>query len=692
MSKIIEFGEKILNQQKNKKSTTKDKIKVNLPQRGCVLQSEFIYSVTKILKSVQNLYYRSGDDAIVEFFKEKLRLVIPARMVTLIESYTEPGTWDNNFEFVTCSATEQQCKILLSSLYLKTNLPEIEKLLSCPMPFLINEELHFPQKGYNAKLKLYLSPNAPSICKRVELEEAKKALVQIHSEFCFKTEKDLFKSLMALITPFCRGLYKEWNTRTAIFIYYANRERAGKDYLAGIKSILYQGVAVEEPPIATGRNDGNEELRKKILSLIMAGKIMVHFSNNKGLINNSVLEQISTSKTIRDRVLGGNKIVEFENAIEISLSANLGTRVTADLANRSVAINLHLLMENANERNFKNPNLHGHLLKKREYYIACIFELILHWYKKGMKKSDVPFSSFPEWAGIVGGIMESVGWQNPLKNLNQANEELDSELAEMKEAFELGYEVFPEQWISKQQFKSLIEEDQHLFSFLDFSKKSDQTRFGYIIEKYYNRELSNIILKIDKSAKRKSRWKLCFTKDSSEQNTFFQYLEDEVINLDSKEEGGNLGNLPCIGYHPQTIKILQNKVGYGNLGNLGNLDKGQYNNNNIDICNITYPAKVTKVTKVTTLGNFGNINTNKSYNNIDICKINYPAKVTKVTTLGNPKVTKVTTLGYLKADTTGICWKCCFPNVLLGFQDSSGNRYCYECAKGMELVDNVSEE
>ena len=52
-----------------------------------------------------------------------------------------------------------------------------------------------------------------------------------------------------------RGLFSSFSVRTPLWIYIANRERAGKDYLAGINGILYEGYALEEPPISMGDKD-----------------------------------------------------------------------------------------------------------------------------------------------------------------------------------------------------------------------------------------------------------------------------------------------------------------------------------------------------------------------------------------------------------------------------------------------------
>ena len=495
---------------------TKELPKIHLPLSGRTNTLQFIKRTTNILKNTKNIFYRIGDDQLVEYQNKELRMINPSRCISLLEEngevVSEKYTKDEGWIDYEKSAGETVCKTLLNSPHLKSHLPLIEKILKAPIPFIENKELHFPKTGYNHKLKLYLEPGSPEIDENISVETAKKELIKIHKEFCYKSENDILKSLMALITPFLRGIYTSWSVRTPVIIYFANRERAGKDFCAGIRSIIYTGYAIEEAPISTGKRDSNsnDELRKKILSTIIIGKNLLHFSNNKGHINNSVLEQASTAQQISDRVLGKNQIATFPNALEISLSGNIGTTLTPDLANRSLIIQLHLSIENANDRKFSNPNLHNEIFNKRSFYLSCLYALVRNWYEQGMPVSKVPFASFPEWAGICGGIMESAGWVNPLGNVDKSVINLDTELEDMKIAFEVVYERCADTWISKHDFIGIIGEEE-LFSYIDFSEQSGKVRFGKLLDKFIGRELSGITLVVDET-KRKARQSIMFSK------------------------------------------------------------------------------------------------------------------------------------------------------------------------------------
>ncbi len=500
---------------------------VLLPQENKTLVSDFINTISDLFED-RNLFYRVADNSIIEIINGKMIIVTPPRMISLIERTCVPGLerWkekrqgEGYWVFNKKTTSEQVCKILLVAPRFYNSLKRIEKVLSVPIPILKDNRILFPNKGYNPSLKLYLNNDAPELSKpNMKLDEAKKILDGLFKEFCFKddSEEDKTKALMGLLTPYLRGLYNDWYSRTPVFVYFANRERAGKDYLATIRILVFEGNATEEPPISTGKKDGgsNDELRKKFLSVLMKGKGFLHFSNNKGYINNSVFEQFATARVYEDRILGKNDIAAFDNNIELSLSANTGTTMTADLGHRSIVTNLFLGMEDINKREFKRPNLHVEILRDRSLILSALYCLVMNWYDRGMVEGTELFTSFAEWAKVIGGIIEAAGYMNPLKNVKIDEVGLDDETADIKILFEYMFENFNNEPMSKKQIREIIiEKDElssNIFGWLDLDKRAGQTKFSFLIDKYVGREFDNVIMKKDETVKRKSRQKITFS-------------------------------------------------------------------------------------------------------------------------------------------------------------------------------------
>jgi hypothetical protein len=528
------------------------KPQIIIPGLGKLI-SNFAEEIGEILKKKETLFYRIDSKEIVEVGKIKLKQdsaevytgfssVKPNRLITLLEKYITPGLeifseYNKQWIFKKKSIGADLANTLLCSEILQQALPKVNRIFTIPIPILYDGQLTFPKKGYDERFNSWLPYNAPTISNpAMKLEEAKGILELLFKEFCFKCPQDKTHSIAALITPFLRGLFTSFNVRCPVFFYIANRERAGKDYLAGLTGIVYEGHALEESPLSNGENpsrsNNNEELRKKILAAMINGRKRMHFSNNKGFINNAIFEAVITAEKYADRLLGKSEILTFENELDFSLSGNTGIGFTPDLANRCRFVRLFLDIEDANTRVFENPNLHLWIRNNRELVLSSLFALVRHWIEQGMKPGSQPFSSFPQWASVCGGIMESAGYDSPC----QHDKEIsllggDSETEDMKQLFQLVYSKHPDQWVTKQQIRDIILNDESgLFGYLDFNTRADQIKFANKIIKFTGRVLQDIRLIVKDPTARSARQEYVFKKDSCE-------INPKLGNL------GNLGNL-----------------------------------------------------------------------------------------------------------------------------------------------------
>jgi hypothetical protein len=532
----IDIEEKI---KERKKELSDSKPWIELPHDGKLI-SEFADEVAEIIKDKNEIFFRPESRDIIEvgniIDKDKnedyLGFIIqrPPRFITLAERYFTPyKIKKTQYETTPLekSMTSDISNTLLSSANLQNKLLKIRRIFTIPIPILYNNTLTFPKKGYDERFYSWRPYDSPEITNPdMSIEEAKNTIHEIFNEFCFQTNQDYTNAIAALLTPFLRGLYPSFSTRSPLFFYIANRERAGKDYCAGITGIVYEGFPMEEPPISNteaSKGGNNDELKKKILAAMINGRKRLHFSNNKGYIDNAILEAIITAEKYSDRLLGRNEILTFDNEIDFSLSGNVGIGFTSDLKNRSRFIRLFLEIENANERKFKNPNLHATIKKNRELILSALYSLIKNWIILGMPAGKTPFTSFPEWARVCGGIMEAAGYNSPCEK-DKIEIEIggDDETRDMKILFELCYENFPEKWIKKDDILNiLMKDDSNIFCNLDLNKRGDQTKFGLKLSKFIGRILSDIRLRVKDNNTRASRQEFKFTKDQQLPTTLF---------------------------------------------------------------------------------------------------------------------------------------------------------------------------
>lgn len=500
--------------------------RITLPGKGRLV-SDAASEIQEQIKGKNELFFRFRENCVqklerlpIKDVKKRDVLILgfrdlsPSEMITYIEKYILPGinVWDDSsksWTFLEKSMNAETAKTILSSERFKEGLPLIDGILVVPLPRLVDGKLTFPKRGYDEDFQSWLPYDAPDINPNISLSEALLTLNTVYGEFCFEKPQDKINAIAGLLTPFLRGLYSRSTCRTPVFFYKANRERAGKDYCAEITGIVMYGVAHSDPPISDGKETHDEEFRKKILGLFREGRMRLHSSNNKGFLNSAQLESLATSESFADRKLGTNTTLTYPNKIELSLSANTGITYTPDLANRCVFICLFLEMENPNERKFKNPDLHGWVREHRHEILSALYALVRNWHEKGMPPGSLPFSSFPEWAKICGGILEAAGLGNPcVPNDINANIGGDVETQDMKRLFEICYERYKDMWVNKKPIMDSLENQAdeefcELFRWLDWNKtgqKNARMAFGRMLNKYVGRVLSDIRLEMKDAA------------------------------------------------------------------------------------------------------------------------------------------------------------------------------------------------
>jgi len=543
-------GKKITADERQHAADGVGKKNIELPGKGIRISS-FAKILANRLGEEKIIFYRQDSRQIVELGKIKrpdgqvthtgFLQVKPSRFITLIEKYFNPWEWvfkkDGSKFTQDKSMNKDVAGTVLDSHIFEERLPGINRIFTVQTPIIRDGELTFPQIGYDPRFNSWLEHSAPVIeDMNMSVEDGKAILYNMFKEFCFESRADYINAISALLTPLLRGMFKTgFNTRTPVYAYMANRERSGKDYLAGITGIIYEGCALEEPPISSGEyraSGNNDELRKKITATMISGRKRFHSSNNRGHLNNSVLESVTTAERYSDRLLGKNQNVTFDNEIDFSFSGNIGITLTPDLANRTIFVNLFLDIEDANQRKFITPNLHGWVLENRDKILSALYSLIRNWFEKEMPDGTHPFASFPEWARVCGGIMEAAGYENPCKrNAKETGISIDSDTDEMKELFELCHNKSNNKWLSKSDIKEIVIEN-GLMTYMDWTSRSAQTKFGIKLNKFVGRVLSDIRLMVEDKKIRPSRWNYKFIKNEG--------------NIDKSEifgvKDGNLGN------------------------------------------------------------------------------------------------------------------------------------------------------
>ena len=491
--------------------------RVILPEMGRP-DSEFAAEMGQHL-SPRNIWFSKADTVVsVAFrrFSEKINAlcflpVQPVEACTSAEQFVETGVLredkpTGDLAFVKHTMTRECASKLIAAPQFRRTLPEIIRILDIPLPIRQSGgRIVFPESGYDPRFRSYLDPSAPVI-RPVPFERAVELISEVHADFGWKDNQSLVHALASIITPFCRGLMG-WDARFPLWHYSGNRPRAGKDYLAGVRQILYEGRTCEDAPLERE----SEETRKRITAALMAGRRSMHFANCQGHIQDAAFIGAITSKTFAARNLGSTEAkadLVLPNEIEFSISANVGLTFREDVEPRTRRISLVFFEENPNGRIFSKPDLHGWVLAHRSELLSAVGALVKRWMDAGCPDGPSPFNTAPEWGRVVGGIMHACGLGDPcLPHIEDGA--IGGDLLEkaMRALYRLGFENYPDTWVEKGDLFRLVatSDDDDLMFFGSFGDETvareSKKRMGRFMGQYRGRELAGIVMEIDTRAK-----------------------------------------------------------------------------------------------------------------------------------------------------------------------------------------------
>ena len=460
--------------------------------------------------------------------------VTPVEACTAIEQFVETGVVSKDSEsgdlVFTCHTMSRECASkMLASPQFRRQIPQIIRILDIPLPILLpSGEIVFPTTGYDPRFKSYLDPNAPRI-RPMAFEKALELIHEAHADFGWKDEQSLTHAIARFITPFCRGIMG-WDARFPLWHFSGNRPRAGKDYLAGVTQLTYEGRTCEDAPLERE----SEETRKRITAALHAGRRGIHFANCQGHIQDAAFIGAITSKTFAARNLGSTDAkadLILPNEIEFSISANIGLTFREDVEPRTRRISLFRSEENTNGTIFAKPDLHGWVLAHREQLLSAVGALVTRWIQCGRPPCPTPFNTAPEWGRVVGGIMFACGLGNPcLPHTDDGEIGGDRLEKAMRTLYILGFENAPDTWIEKGELFRLVaasdDDDLAFFGSFEIGQSKDtKTRIGKSIRQFRDRELSGVTLELDMRGKG-DRQQIRFVSTKAENGRSRQILLD----------------------------------------------------------------------------------------------------------------------------------------------------------------------
>jgi hypothetical protein len=266
--------------------------------------------------------------------------------------------------------------------------------------------------GYDPDTGLLLEPTGdfpeiPDCPTKDAAIAARDVLLEVVADFPFERDVHRAAWLAALLTPLARFAFVG---PAPLFLVDANVRAAGKGLLLNCISRIITG---EPFTIATYTSD-EDELRKRITSLVLAGDRLVLFDNLEGKFGNAVLDAALTGTAWKDRVLGGNRMAEAPLYMTWYATGN-NVAIAADTARRVCHVRLESPDEKPEERNdFQRPNLLAWVGENRGRLLSAVLTILRAYYAAG--RPDLGLSawgSFEGWSRLVRSVVVWIGLPDP---------------------------------------------------------------------------------------------------------------------------------------------------------------------------------------------------------------------------------------------------------------------------------------
>ena len=268
------------------------------------------------------------------------------------------------------------------------------------------------QPGYDEATGLLFVNNAvefESIPQNPTREQALAALAFLKDEvligFPFKADHDRSAALSAILTATVRHALKAAPMHT----FNAPVMASGKSLLADVAALIATG----HPATIMSFTPDGDEMRKRILSVLMQGDLVVNLDNIEEPLANQTLCSVLTQETFTDRILGSNKTGTAPTLCCWQATGN-NLVIAGDLTTRIVPCNLDPKVERPEEREFER-NLYDWIPAHRPRLIREALTVLRAYVVAGRPKQAIKnFARFEDWSGLVRSALVWLDEADPL--------------------------------------------------------------------------------------------------------------------------------------------------------------------------------------------------------------------------------------------------------------------------------------
>lgn len=303
-------------------------------------------------------------------------------------------------------------------------------------PYMLKDGTIVSEYGYNPESQIFCArANADSLQvmdtpSKEHVDRAKHLLLDdALGDFEFLSETDRANCMAALLTSVTRYMY---DCPLPLYLIDSTNPGSGKGYMASVIGSVWGSYKLQ--PIS----GDDEEIRKKVLSILMENEKVIVFDNVEHTLGGPTLNALLTSTTYSDRKLGASQQITFPNN-KLWMATGNNIQLGKDMGRRSVWIRqdpkTNPLLRNTEKKNWRHPNLIQWCDENHDALVWACLTLARSWVAGGMQMSSVTADNSKEWSYVVGGILEYHGISGFLQE-RTVKAVMDDETEEMMDFIE----------------------------------------------------------------------------------------------------------------------------------------------------------------------------------------------------------------------------------------------------------------
>lgn len=268
-----------------------------------------------------------------------------------------------------------------------------------------------------------------------DAQAAYQRLLDVLVDFPFETDAHGACAVAALLTLVARPSI---SGPVPMFLVTSSTPGSGKTLLV---RVLHE--------IATGRDlhctafpEREDELEKRITSILMASQVAALFDNIDGSFGSPSLDALITATSWMGRELGRSHMITVP-ARTVLFGTGNNTRIRGDLARRVVPVRLEPGVERPEDREaFHIPRILAHVRQRRSELFSHAITILRAYCVAGMPGRPPGFGSFEDWNHLVRGALLWCGAADPLDAVKAWVDDADEKREEFLALAAAWYEAF----------------------------------------------------------------------------------------------------------------------------------------------------------------------------------------------------------------------------------------------------------